>query len=52
MPANNSNHVFFNMLFPSTTALLSGKFSFYPYDLSINNEEYLTPNNVAEMTDR
>jgi hypothetical protein len=37
-------------LFPSATASGSYLSSFDPYDLSSDNEEYLTPNNVAETT--
>jgi hypothetical protein len=35
---------------PSATASGSGQSSFDPYDLSSDDEEFLTPNNVAEMT--
>jgi len=37
-------------LVPSATASGFSQSSFDPYDLSSENEEYLTPNNVAEMT--
>jgi len=37
-------------LVPSATALGSYQSSFDPYDSSSDDEEYLTPNNVAEMT--
>jgi hypothetical protein len=40
----SSNHV------PSATASGSYQSSFDPYDSSSDDEEYLTPNNVAEMT--
>jgi hypothetical protein len=39
-----SNHI------PSAQASGSCQSSFDPYHLSSNDEEYLTPNNVAEMT--
>jgi len=42
----SSNLVSFSM------ASGSGKSSFDPYDLSSDDEEYLTPNNVAETTPR
>jgi hypothetical protein len=35
---------------PSATASGSYKSSFAPYDLFSNNEEFLTPNNVPEIT--
>jgi len=37
-------------LVPSATASGSYQSSFDPYDLSSNDEEYLTPNNVAQTT--
>jgi len=37
-------------LVPSATASGSYQSSFDPYDMSSDDEEYLTPNNVAEMT--
>jgi len=37
-------------LIPSETVLGSCQSSFDPYDLSSDDEEYLTPNNVAETT--
>jgi len=37
-------------LIPSATASGSYQSSFDPYDLSSDNEEYLTPDNVAETT--
>jgi len=37
-------------LIPSETVLGSSQSSFDPYDLSSNDEEYSTPNNVAETT--
>jgi len=40
----SSNHV------PSAIASGSYQSSFDPYDLSSDDEEYLTPNNVAETT--
>jgi len=39
-------------LIPSKTALGSRQSSFDPYDMSSDDEEYLTPYNVAEMTPR
>jgi hypothetical protein len=39
-------------LVPFTTVSASGQSSFEPYDLSRNDKEYLTPNNVAETTPR
>jgi len=39
-----------NNLVPSTKASGSGQSSCVPYDLSSNDEEYLTPNSVAETT--
>jgi len=39
-----------NNVFPSATASGSGQSSFDWYDLSSDDEEYLLPNNVAEMT--
>jgi len=39
-----------NNLTPSKTVLGSCQSFFDPYDLSGDNEEYVTPNNVAEMT--
>jgi hypothetical protein len=39
-------------LVPFTTVSASGQPSFEPYDLSSDDEEYLTPNNVAETTPR
>ena len=41
-----------NILFLSATASWSGQFSCDPYDLSSNNEWYLSPGNVAAMTPR
>ena len=37
-------------ILPSATASASGESSFDPYDLSCDDEQYLTPTNVAEMT--
>jgi hypothetical protein len=39
----SSNHI------SSATASQSGQSSFDPYDLSSDDEEYLTPNNLAKM---
>jgi len=39
-----------NILFASATASGSGQSSFDRYDLSSDDEEFLTPNNVAETT--
>ena len=41
-----------NNVFHYPPASGSGQFSFDPYDLSSDDEEYLTPNNVAETTPR
>jgi hypothetical protein len=42
----SSNHI------SSATASQFCQSSFDPYDLSIDDEEYVTPNNVAETTPR
>jgi hypothetical protein len=39
-------------LVSSATAVGSYQLSFYAYDLSSDDEEYLTPNNVAKPTRR
>ena len=50
VPANILNTVSSRNLVPSATASGSYQSSIDPYDLSSDNEEYLTPNNVAETT--
>jgi len=39
-----------NEFIPSATAFQSGQSSFDPYDLSSDDEQYLTPKNVTETT--
>jgi len=50
VPVNKLETAPTSNLFPSATASGSYQSSFDPYDLSRDNEEYLTPNNVAEKT--
>jgi len=50
VPVNQLETVPSSNLVPSATASGSYQWSFDPYDLSSNDEEYLTPNNVAETT--
>jgi len=50
MPVNKPKTVPTSNLVPSATASGSYQSSFDPYDLSSDDEEYLTPNNVAETT--
>jgi len=50
VPVNKLESVPSNNLLPSATASGSCQSSFDPYDLSSDDEEYLTPNNVAETT--
>jgi len=50
VPVNKLETVPSNNLVPSATASASYQSSFDPYDLSSDDEEYLTPNNVAETT--
>jgi hypothetical protein len=50
VPVNKLETVPTNNLVPSATASGSYQSSFDPYDLSTDDEEYLMPNNVAEMT--
>ena len=52
MPVNRPGRVPSNNLFPSVTASVSGHSFLDPYDVSSDDEEYLTPNNVAETTPR
>ena len=47
VPVNKPESIQSNKLIPSAMASGSGQSSFDPYDLSSNDEEYLTPNNVA-----
>jgi len=50
VPVNKLETVPTNNLLPSATASGSYQSSIDPYDMSSNDEEYLTPNNVAETT--
>ena len=50
VPVNKLETVPTSNLVPSATASGSYQSSIDPYDLSSDDEEYLTPNNVAEMT--
>jgi hypothetical protein len=50
VPVNKLETVLTNNLVPSATASGSYQLSFNPYDLSSDDEEFLMPNNVAEMT--
>jgi hypothetical protein len=50
VPVNIVETVPSSNLVPSATASRSYQLSFDPYDLSSADEEYLTPNNVAETT--
>jgi len=50
VPVNKHESLPSSNLIPSVTASGSCQSSFDPYDLSSDDEEYLTPNNVAEMT--
>jgi len=50
VPVNKPKSVPRSNLVPSTMASASGQSSFDPYDLPRDDEEYLTPNNVAEKT--
>ena len=50
VPVNKLETVTTSNLVPSATASGSYQSSFDPYDLSSDDEEYLTPNNVAETT--
>jgi len=50
VPLNKLETVPTSNLFPSSTASGSYQSSFDLYDLSSNDEKYLTPNNVAETT--
>ena len=50
MPNNKPGSVPSINLVPSATAAGSGQSPFDSYDLSTDDEEYLMPNNVAEMT--
>jgi len=52
VPVNEPGNVPSSNLVPSTKALASSQLSFDPYDLSSDDEEYLTPINVAETTPR
>jgi len=48
VPANKLESLLSSNLVPSATASGSCQSSFHPYDLSSDDEEYLTPNNVAK----
>jgi hypothetical protein len=50
VPVNKLETIPSSNLVPSATASGSYQSSFDPYDLSSDDEEYLTPNNVAETT--
>jgi len=50
VPVNTLETIPSSNLVPSATASGSYQSSFDPYDSSSNEEEYLTPNNVAETT--
>jgi len=50
VPVNKLETVLTSNLFPPATASGSYQSSFNPYNLSSDDEEYLTPNNVAETT--
>jgi hypothetical protein len=50
VPVNQLETVPSSNLIPSATASGSYQSSFDPYNLSSDDEEYLTPNNVPEMT--
>jgi hypothetical protein len=50
VPVNKLETVPTSNLVPSATASGSYQSSFNPYDLSNDDEEYLTPNNAAETT--
>jgi len=50
VPSNKLETVPSNNLFPSATASGSYQSSIDPYDLSSDDEDYLTPNNMVEMT--
>jgi len=50
VPVNKLETVPSNNLLPSATASGSDQSSFDPYDFSSDDEEYWTPNNVAETT--
>jgi len=50
VPVNKLESFQCSNIVPSATASGSCQSFFHPYDLSSNNEEYLTPNNVAETT--
>jgi hypothetical protein len=52
VPVNELNTVPSSNLVPSGTASGSYQSSFGPYDLSSDDEKYLTPNNVTETTPR
>ena len=52
VPVNKPENITGNNLVPSSMASGSGQSSFDQYDLSSDDDKYLTPNNVAELTRR
>jgi len=50
VPVNTLDRLPSSNLVSSATASESSQSSYDPYDLSIDDEEYLMPNNVAETT--
>jgi len=50
LPVNKPENVLCSNLVPFSMALASCQLSFDPYHLSSDDEEYLTPTNVAETT--
>jgi hypothetical protein len=52
LPFNKPEGLLTNNIFPSAPSAISVQSSFNPYDFSVDDEEYLTANNQAEMTPR
>jgi len=50
VPVNKPDSILSSNVIPSATASGSGQSSFNPDDWSSDGEEYLTPNNEADMT--
>jgi len=50
VPVNKPESLQSNNLIPSAMDSESGQSFIHPYDVSSNDEKYLTPNDVAEMT--
>jgi hypothetical protein len=50
VPVNEPENIISNNLVPFATASGSGLSSLDPYDLSSDDDEYLMPHNVAELT--